>query len=139
MGYYRYILVDLHFLAFIVYFWKPSCFIFMEWGLEEFKASSLFTVFTKTLKWWFYAVIPLAFLGSLLNLLIPSQNTAYKMLVAYGVEQTVQAASQSEDVKRIAKKSLVLVEDAVDNYTKQLQNNTHEDQETEQTEKETQK
>ena len=35
-------------------------FIYMEWGLEEFKASSLFTVFTKTLKWWFYAVTPLS-------------------------------------------------------------------------------
>lgn len=125
--------ITVHFIGTFVVF------IGMEWSLEEFKDSFLFTVYTKALKWWVYTAIPMAILGSLLNILIPSQNTTYKMLAAYGVEQTVQAASQSEDVKRIAKKSLLLVEDAVDNYTKQLQNDTHEDQKVEQNEKETQK
>ena len=42
------------------------------------------------------------------------------MLAAYGLQETVEAASKSEDVKRLASKSLSLIEKSIDDYTKAL-------------------
>lgn len=69
---------------------------------------------------WF---IPLFVIGSLLNTFLPTTETAYKMLAAYGVQETVQAASKSDEIKRIASKSLSLVENAIDNYEKEYHKN----------------
>lgn len=46
--------------------------------------------------------------------LIPSQDTAYKMLAAYGVSEI----SQNDDVKKLAGKSLQVIEKAMDKYIK---------------------
>ena len=48
------------------------------------------------------------------TVLVPSKATAYKMLAAYGVQQVVD----NPDVKRIAGKSLDVLEKAMDEYTK---------------------
>lgn len=44
--------------------------------------------------------------------LIPSQDTAYKMLAAYGVSEV----AQNEDVQKLAGKSLQVIEKAMDKY-----------------------
>ena len=74
-------------------------------------------------KFWkntFFWTLPIFIVGSILNTVLPSKDTAYKMLAAYGVQETVEAASKSEDVKRIASKSLTLIEKSIDDYTKAL-------------------
>lgn len=45
---------------------------------------------------------------------VPSKDTSYKMLAAYGVEQV----AENPDVKRLAGKSLEVLEKAMDEYTK---------------------
>lgn len=74
-------------------------------------------------KFWkntFFWTLPIFIVGSILNTVLPSKDTAYKMLAAYGVQETVEAASKSEDVKRIASKSLTLIEKSIDDYNKAL-------------------
>ena len=68
----------------------------------------------------FFWTLPIFIVGSILNTVLPSKDTAYKMLAAYGVQETVEAASKSEDVKRIASKSLTLIEKSIDDYNKAL-------------------
>ena len=74
-------------------------------------------------KFWkntFLWTLPIFIVGSILNTVLPSKDTAYKMLAAYGLQETVEAASKSEDVKRLASKSLSLIEKSIDDYTKAL-------------------
>lgn len=46
--------------------------------------------------------------------LVPSKETAYKMLAAYGVEKV----AENPDVRRLAGKSLDVLEKAMDSYVK---------------------
>ena len=76
-------------------------------------------------KFWkntFFWTLPIFIVGSILNTVLPSKDTAYKMLAAYGLQETVEAASKSEDVKRLARKSLSLIEKSIDDYNKSLDN-----------------
>lgn len=52
---------------------------------------------------------------------IPSKDTAYKMLAAYGVNEVYLATKESEEVKEIAKKSLMVIEASLDKYTKEIE------------------
>lgn len=58
-----------------------------------------------------YAVTAVMFLYCTLA---PSKDTAYKMVAAYGV----QTVAENPDVKRLAGKSLEVLERAMDEYTK---------------------
>lgn len=95
-------------------------FLAMEYSFEDFKGSTLYTTHNKLVCCWFKFFMPLFIVGSLLNFIIPSQNTAYKMLAAYGVQEVVQVASGSEDIKRMASKSLALIEKSIDKYQKEF-------------------
>ena len=68
----------------------------------------------------FFWTLPFFIVGSILNNVLPSKDTAYKMIAAYGLQETVEAASKSEDVKRLANKSLTLIEKSIDEYSKSL-------------------
>lgn len=92
----------------------------IEMSVNEFRESVIYTFYKKLVKSWFYILLPLCLLGSVFNVVLPSKDTAYKMLAAYGLQETVEAASKSEDVKRIASKSLTLIEKSIDDYTKSL-------------------
>lgn len=48
--------------------------------------------------------------------IVPSKDTAYQMLAAYGVQEAYVAATESEDVQRIASKSLKLIEATLDEH-----------------------
>ena len=95
-------------------------FALLEMSMDEFKDSVIYTFYKKLIKSWFYILLPLCFLGTVLNVVLPSKDTAYKMLAAYGLQETVEAASKSEDVKRLANKSLTLIEKSIDEYSKSL-------------------
>lgn len=55
-------------------------------------------------------------IATFIILLLPSSSTAYKMLAAYGVSEAYIAASQSEDIQRIAGKSLQLLEQEINKH-----------------------
>ena len=95
-------------------------FALMEMPVNKFKESVIYTSYKKLVKSWFYIFLPMCLLGSVFNIVLPSKDTAYKMLAAYGLQETVEAASKSEDVKRLARKSLSLIEKSIDDYTKAL-------------------
>ena len=92
----------------------------IEMSVNEFRESVIYAFYKKLVKSWFYILLPLCLLGSVFNVVLPSKDTAYKMLAAYGLQETVEAASKSEDVKRLASKSLSLIEKSIDDYTKSL-------------------
>ena len=54
--------------------------------------------------------------------LLPTENTAYKMLAAYGVQQV----AQSETVGRLAPKSIELLEQTIDAHLQQLKDSNKE-------------
>ena len=66
----------------------------------------------------FYYILPRKFILSITiplivgNLLVPSKDTMYTMLAAYGV----QTAAESENVQQFAGKSLEVLEKAMDEY-----------------------
>lgn len=95
-------------------------FALMEMPVNKFKESVIYTFYKKLVKSWFYIFLPMCLLGSVFNIVLPSKDTAYKMLAAYGLQETVEAASKSEDVKRLASKSLSLIEKSIDDYNKAL-------------------
>lgn len=95
-------------------------FALMEMPVNKFKESVIYTFYKKLVKSWFYIFLPMCLLGSVFNIVLPSKDTAYKMLAAYGLQETVEAASKSEDVKRLARKSLSLIEKSIDDYNKAL-------------------
>ena len=95
-------------------------FALMEMPVNKFKESVIYTFYKKLVKSWFYIFLPMCLLGSVFNIVLPSKDTAYKMLAAYGLQETVEAASKSEDVKRLASKSLSLIEKSIDDYSKSL-------------------
>jgi len=57
---------------------------------------------------------PLVFL-SLIVVFVPSKQTAYAMLAAYGLQEI----SQTEEAKRIGSKSVQVIEKALDEYLKE--------------------
>lgn len=68
-------------------------------GDKDGRSYAVASTVTKYLKLWFFWTIPVFILGSVLNTVIPSKDTAYKMLAAYGVQETVVAAQQSGHVQ----------------------------------------
>ena len=48
--------------------------------------------------------------------IVPSKDTAYRMLAAYGVQLSYETISQSEDVKEMSMKSLKVLDKAMDDY-----------------------
>ena len=59
--------------------------------------------------------------GSLFNALMPSKQTAYLMLGAYGIQSVAEAVGQSEDAQKIGKATLKLVNSAIEKYQKELE------------------
>lgn len=68
--------------------------------------------------------------GSVWNSLVPSKETAYLMLGAYGVQSAYEVVTESEETKRIAKKSLSIIEEALDKYQKESNNEPKNEKET---------
>lgn len=69
----------------------------------------------KVWKPWLYTlmgVMALNFFGNLM----PGKEAAYKIAAAYGVQSAYEAATGSEDVKRMAGKSLEVLETSMDRY-----------------------
>lgn len=48
--------------------------------------------------------------------LAPDKETSYTILAAYGVQSTYSAASESEEIQRVAGKSLKMIETYIDRY-----------------------
>lgn len=59
--------------------------------------------------------------GSLFNALMPSKQTAYLMLGAYGVQTVAETVGKSEDVQEIGKSTLKLVNSAIEKYQKEIE------------------
>lgn len=59
--------------------------------------------------------------GSLFNALMPSKETAYLMLGAYGVQTVAETVGKSEEVQEIGKSTLKLVNSAIEKYQKELE------------------
>ena len=55
--------------------------------------------------------------------LLPSKDTAYQMLAAYGVQEAYVTATESGEVQRIASKSLKLIEATLDEHIKEEKSN----------------
>lgn len=62
--------------------------------------------------------------GSLFNALMPSKDTAYLILGAYGVQTVAETVGKSEDVQKIGKSTLKLVNSAIEKYQKELEGQT---------------
>lgn len=99
-------------------------------GDKDGQSYAVASTATKYLKLWFFWTTPVFILGSVLNTVIPSKDTAYKMLAAYGVQETVVAAQQSEYVQKMTGKSLQLLEKTVDKYLEESDNTSQETKET---------
>ena len=72
-------------------------------------------------------ILPLLFVfgfGSLFNALMPSKDTAYLMLGAYGVQTVAETVGKSEDMQKIGKSTLKLVNSAIEKYQKELEGQT---------------
>lgn len=68
-------------------------------------------------------VIPLIVVfgfGSLFNNLTPNKQTAYLMLGAYGVQTVAETVGKNEDVQKLGKRTLSLVETAISKYEQEL-------------------
>lgn len=73
----------------------------------------------KLLKWAIVAGVALVLSG-----LVPSKNTMYTMAAAYGAQSIVE----NPDVKRLAGKSLDVLEGAMDKYIKQSNSGDKKDE-----------
>ena len=62
--------------------------------------------------------------GSLFNALMPSKDTAYLILGAYGVQTVAETVGKSEDVQKIGQSTLKLVNSAIEKYQKELEGQT---------------
>lgn len=51
---------------------------------------------------------------------IPSKQTAYLMLGAYGVQTVAETVGKNEEVQKLGKRTLSLVETAISKYEKEL-------------------
>jgi hypothetical protein len=69
----------------------------------------------KPAKPYFVCWIVLCLIGASANAFVPSRDTAYKMLAAYGVTEI----AKSDEVKRLGGKSLEVLEKAMDSYLKE--------------------
>ena len=145
-------------LAFVIYLIDNLCAMKGSfWGLGLFGLILVFTVFLggllvlmlmdtygsegreislKIFKYWkkiMLCIFPILLIGSVLNIVIPAKDTAYKMLAAWGVQETVVAAQQSEYVQKMAGKSLQLLEKTIDKYLEEVENKPQEQKNTKQT------
>ena len=59
--------------------------------------------------------------GSLFNALMPSKNTAYLMLGAYGFQTVAETVGQNKEVQEIGKSTLKLVNSAIEKYQKEIE------------------
>ncbi|ULG01395.1 hypothetical protein phiA019_0048 [Aeromonas phage phiA019] len=59
--------------------------------------------------------------GSLFNAFMPSKQTAYLMLGAYGVQTVAETVGKSEYVQKIGKSTLKLVNSAIEKYQKEIE------------------
>ena len=59
--------------------------------------------------------------GSLFNALMPSKDTAYLILGAYGVQTVAETVGKSEDLQKIGKSTLKLVNSAIEKYQKEIE------------------
>lgn len=75
----------------------------------------------KTISTWWITLLILVIIGNFLGKFIPDKETTYKMLAAYGVQQTYETVTGSEEAKSIASKSLKVVEKALDQYLQEEQ------------------
>ena len=62
--------------------------------------------------------------GSLFNALMPSKDTAYLILGAYGVQTVAETVGQNKEVQEIGKSTLKLVNSAIEKYQKELEGQT---------------
>lgn len=51
---------------------------------------------------------------------MPSKQTAYTMLAAYATQETFDSLSKNQDVQRVGKQTLSLVEKYIAKYEKEL-------------------
>lgn len=61
-------------------------------------------------------IIGTVFALNLIGQFIPTKETAYTMAAAYGIGEVYKSASESEDVQRLASKSLLVLEQSLDKY-----------------------
>lgn len=59
--------------------------------------------------------------GSLFNALMPSKDTAYLILGAYGVQTVAETVGQNKEVQEIGKSTLKLVNSAIEKYQKEIE------------------
>lgn len=52
---------------------------------------------------------------------LPNKEAAYKIAAGWGVQTVYEAASESEDVRRMASKSLTVLEASMDKYLQEVQ------------------
>lgn len=72
-------------------------------------------------------VIPLIVVfgfGSLFNNLTPNKQTAYLMLGAYGVQTVAETVGKNEEMQKIGRQTLKLVNSAIEKYQKELDSQT---------------
>lgn len=81
---------------------------------EEFKTN--FKKFTKPTHKPAAWIIGTVFILNLIGQFTPTKETAYTMAAAYGIGEVYKSASESEDVQRLASKSLLVLEQSLDKY-----------------------
>lgn len=59
--------------------------------------------------------------GSLFNSLLPSKDTAYLMLGAYGVQSVAETVGKNEEAQKIGKSTLKLINSAIEKYQKEIE------------------
>lgn len=69
--------------------------------------------------------------GSLFNSLIPSKDTAYLMLGAYGVQSVAETVGKNEEAQKIGKSTLKLINSAIEKYQKELDSQSEKPVDTE--------
>ena len=83
--------------------------------LEEYEPKEACEKVVGWLKKPYLLFVGACLLGSFLNTFIPTKDTAYKMLAAYGVQEVVK----NDEVQKLAGKSLLVLEKAMDSYIKE--------------------
>ena len=72
--------------------------------------------FWKKIKWQYIVFMSIWMMITMTGKLLPTKDTAYKMLAAYGVTEAYTAAMDSDKVQAVAGKSLKVLEKAMDDY-----------------------
>lgn len=69
----------------------------------------------KPFKFWIIILLVVGGISSAMNMVVPSKDTAYKMIAAYGVTEIMQ----TDKAKRLGGKSLEVLEKVMDEYLKE--------------------